>query len=456
MMPLATPFGGEKTGDDPHWDKVVLLANMNGANASTTFIDSSPNFATANGDAKVTNSVTIFGDTVGAFDGTGDFINLPYLPDYDVGSSNFTIEYWFKCGSISVGQVHFDWRDTAAAKGILISQSSANPSKVTAFIGDSNVTGWEVTIIGTTTLVVGTMYHVRLVKNGTNLQLYLQGATQGSATSSVVPYINSSDIRFGASRDGSAGFNGNAADLMISNVARNSSGFTPPSARLVADANTLVLIPMNGENNSVLFENIAAIIKIGTANGNVSVTNSVLLYSDTVAIFDGTGDFINFPYRKNYNFLSGNFTIEYWFKCGSVSVGQVHFDWRDTYAEKGVVIYQDTSTPNKIKASVGDSNSSSYEVSITGTTTLMVGTMYHVRLVKNGTNWKLYLKGISEGSATSSVVPYVNLSDIRFGIDRSGGDGFLGYAADLRITTIARNTVNFTPPRRRLGKHSPW
>ena len=457
MMPLAMPAGGsEKTGDDPYWDKVVFLANMNGANGSTTFIDSSPNFAIANGNAKVTDSVSLFGDTVGAFDGTGDFINLPYLSNYNLGSGNFTIEFWFRPSSLAGPQNLFEWRSSVSTMGVAFTQSFASPTKVSAFVGDSNTSAWEVSITGATTLVVGDWYHVRLVKNGTNFQLYVNGVTQGSVTSSVVPYLNSAGIRFGADRGGNNGFNGQAADVMVSNIARNTSGFTPPSARLVADSNTLVLISMNGANNSVLFENIAPITKLLTPIGNAQISTANFKFGGASGLFDGGAD--RLLASQSYSFGSGDFTIEGWFKrAGESAVGftQILFDMRTAAPSIQPLIF--VGLP-------GDGYEFTFEVNgveriKSGEFT--VGPWYHLAIEKYLGVTKMYLMGVNVGPSYIDSNNYTARNFTlcgRFGPSPGDGDyrSLNGNSDDVRCTAYARYRGNFTPPRRQLGKHSPW
>lgn len=454
MMPLAMPAGGsEKTGDDPYWDKVVFLANMNGANGSTTFIDSSPNFAAVNGNARVTDSVSLFGDSVGTFDGAGDFINLPYLSNYNLVSGNFTIEFWFRPSSLIGPQNLFEWRSSVSTMGVAFTQSFASPTKVSAFVGDSNTSAWEVAITGTTTLAVGDWYHVRLVKNGTNFQLYVNGVTQGSATSSVVPYLNSADIRFGADRGGNNGFNGQAADVMVSNIARNTSGFTPPSARLVADSNTLVLISMNGANNSVLFENIAPITKLLTPSGNAQISTANFKFGGSSGLFDGAGDYLSYGSVLPVN--SNNFTVECFVYMPALpgANGFVIASQKSGHTSVGRFLFTITSA-GKLNVFVGSASS----LNFTGVITIPLNLWVHVAVTCSDNIYRLFVGGtLDQASAAFSQALektpfYISRDPMTVGADRD----FNGYVDAFRCTVFARYTSDFVPPRRQLGKHSPW
>lgn len=436
---------------EPFWDKTVLLANMNATNGSTIFIDSSPNFAIPNGNVRVTTAQLLFGSATATFDGTGDYLNLPYVPNYDLGSANCTIEYWFKPASVSVSQIHFEWRDSVATKGLAIYQSAGNPNKLSAVVGDSNTAAYEVSILGTTTLVVGTLYHARLVKNGTNWQLYLNGVAQGSATSSVIPYLNSAAIFFGAARDATTGFNGQAADLRITKVARNSSGFTPPSSRLgkyerqANHSDFKVLLTFEGANNDTTINDQSDLALGVTLYGSAKITTSQYWAGSSCLDLDGEPNSMAWvAFHPSHRGSGANITIDCRIRTSNVArAGVIASNGVGSLSPRAGWLIGITSDGKLFAQGFIDGGGDAF--SIIASSPLVVGTWYHVELVRNGTQWQLFQDGVLLGSATEAAVLGVSNTDVSIGRDQNTLVTWLGQIDEFAIRDFAVHTANFTP-----------
>ena len=83
----------------------VALLHFNGADASTTFIDESGKTWTASGNAQIDTAQSKFGGASGLFDGTGDSITTPDHADFDVGSGDFTVDFWMRQNTAWTGGV---------------------------------------------------------------------------------------------------------------------------------------------------------------------------------------------------------------------------------------------------------------------------------------------------------------------------------------------------------------
>lgn len=79
---------------DPHWNSVELLLHFDGANGSTTFLDSSRKArgVTPVGNAQITTAQSVFGGASYLGDGNGDGVSLASSADLASGSSDFTLE----------------------------------------------------------------------------------------------------------------------------------------------------------------------------------------------------------------------------------------------------------------------------------------------------------------------------------------------------------------------------
>lgn len=225
-------FGSGGGGSDPHFASVAALLHMDGADASTTFTDVKGSTWTRFGNAQIDTAQSKFGGASGLFDGTGDYIETGYASALDLSTGDFTVEWWMRPNSIAVAQAMLEMRpDASQAAGLVVTQSGADPTKVRFNVGDSDSTNYESIITSTTSVATGTWYHVACVRSGSTFYLFLDGVSQGTGTFSGTIYINSSNPRIGAARDGTLGYNGWLDDFRITKgVARYTSNFTPPTA----------------------------------------------------------------------------------------------------------------------------------------------------------------------------------------------------------------------------------
>jgi hypothetical protein len=78
-------------------DYTKLLLHMNGADASTAFIDSATGKSvTANGNAQIDTAQSKFGGASGLFDGAGDYLTLADSDNWNFGTGDFTIDFWVR------------------------------------------------------------------------------------------------------------------------------------------------------------------------------------------------------------------------------------------------------------------------------------------------------------------------------------------------------------------------
>jgi len=172
---------------DIYYPSCSLSLHFSGSNNSTTFIDSSPNNVTvsANGNVKITSSISKFGSGSGFFDGTGDY--LSFVSGATVfGSSDFTIEFWANFSDVGVFRPLISRRSDCASYTTLaieIDRQADNTVNATVCVGS---TPTSITSISTTAL--NTWYHIATARNGNILYLFVNGNLESSG--SVVGTIN--------------------------------------------------------------------------------------------------------------------------------------------------------------------------------------------------------------------------------------------------------------------------
>jgi hypothetical protein len=222
---------------DPYWSNVVSLLHFDGTNGSTTFTDQKGKAWSRFGTATITTAEKKFGsgslDVVNANDGG---IKTPDAVDWDFAAGDWTLEcfiyqktltnhaggqhYYF--GSYLNGiQGYSPWVVYSSGSGIGVSVSQTNA-------------GWLWNTSGGT-LTLNTWAHIALVRDGSNLRLFLDGAqvgTTGSITGSLFDTAGGCQIgRMDIPSGGSLVFNGYVDDFRATKgVARYTAPFTPSAS----------------------------------------------------------------------------------------------------------------------------------------------------------------------------------------------------------------------------------
>jgi len=213
----------------------VALLHMNGADASTVFIDESGKTFTANGNAQIDTGQSKLAGASGLFDGTGDTLSAADHADWrlDGGSNSnkWTVDFWVRFnGDPGTGVAGFVqqrtdnanfWAIRLANNALVISIRSA----ATNIVLLSNA--WNP--------ATATWYHVAVVKDGTNgYMMFIDGTQIGSTQTDVDPMPDFTGglivADFFDSLDAHNYLNGWMDELRISKgIARWTANFTPPT-----------------------------------------------------------------------------------------------------------------------------------------------------------------------------------------------------------------------------------
>jgi hypothetical protein len=172
------------------------------------------------GNAQISTTQSKWGGSSISFDGTGDWLLIPDQPPQRIGTGNFTVEMWVYRNSS--GTYGLAGKGTGTT-GWLVSLNSSN--QVVFTYGSSTITS-------TGTVSATTWTHIAVVREGTSTnqtKIYINGTNDGTGTVSTdFNQINSMYI--GADRTGGSAANAYVQDVRITNYARYTSNFTPPTA----------------------------------------------------------------------------------------------------------------------------------------------------------------------------------------------------------------------------------
>ena len=177
--------------------------------------------------------------------------------ELDIGSGNFTIEYWFNCGDTS----------TDGFNAAVATTEYTNTSSNTAFniyhynkgfrIYNRASSSFPLIFTNDNSWTPSTWHHFAWVREGTGSsenKVYIDGSHIGSAFTNAADYTTGQDWLIGANFYGNGygqpeyGFSGYLSNVRVSNVARYTVNFTAPTTRYEKDANTIILACQSPSN----------------------------------------------------------------------------------------------------------------------------------------------------------------------------------------------------------------
>lgn len=217
-----TRSSGGSAGD-PHFDEVTLLLHMDGADGSTTFVDSSaaPKTAIVTGDVQISTAHSKWGGTSCLFGAVGGEVRYSDNTAFGFGTGDFTWEAWIRRQNADCAL--FDVRNSGSDTGVLV-----------AYISTNGYLSWfdsSAKISTTQHIPVGEWMHVAYSRSSGVLHMFVGGVLVRSDAKSS-DFGAAQPLRIGRDVTGGASFSGCIDDLRITKgVARYTADFTPPAAR---------------------------------------------------------------------------------------------------------------------------------------------------------------------------------------------------------------------------------
>lgn len=352
--------------------------------------------------------------------------------DFNFGTGDFTLECWMR--RISDGSDRYlIYRENAFSIRF-------NPLKVQ--LGDG---GGALSDVITGSGSVGTSWqHVAVVRSGTTLTAYINGVDVGNTTNSYD--IDCSDYLYLCARSGNNGYylHGGMAEIRFSNVARWTSDFSSslPSAPYESDANTVFLYHGDG------YDQKGSSYYIAAGDGYYSHRLMRKDYSSPFAgiehggwYFDDSSDYVQLQDSANWNFGTGKFTVDFWFRLWNKSGFQPMMT--NSYIPGSGVnnielyAYRTVDQLTLRTPTTGFTN---------GITTVPTFAWRHIAIVGDGTNIKVYMGGNLE-----ITTPQYHISGndgiIFGGCHYNSSYRFNGMITEVRIIKgITSWTAPFTPP----------
>jgi hypothetical protein len=244
----------------------VFLLHGDGTDGSTTVTDSSstPHTVTANGSTQIDTTQKKFGTGSILFAGTGDTLSVPDSDDFNLGSGDFTIDYWIfytSGGNQDAGHIRQNggagndgWSIQSTVGGNISFRTNGNTDFLASF-----------------TPAATTWAHMAFVRSGNTIAVYKDGTQLNSAAFSTTIVDSADNLEVGQGTTWSSSWvqsslfplNGQIDELRISKgIARWTSNFTPPTAAFTSNSHDLIFKDENGVNST-----------LGSASGGASNDN---------------------------------------------------------------------------------------------------------------------------------------------------------------------------------------
>lgn len=428
---------------DPYFTNVSLLLHMDGANNSTTFTDSTGlNTLTAVNGTKISTTQSKFGGASGYFDGTNDYLSIPYNSGFAFGTGDFTIEAWVYKTSSAGWSIIFDgWSSTS---GNQYQFGFVNGTYRPMFYYNNTYLAHE------SAITANQWTHVAVTRQSGTLRIFLNGQV-GSSTVTLNNSLGSTATYYVGSQGGSSNyFTGYMDDLRVTKgIARYTANFTPPTAAFPnfgTDSyfnNVSLLMHMDGANNSDIFTDSTG-KNIVSRSDDAKISTAQSKFGGASAYFDGAGDYLTIPASTDFNFGTGDFTVECWIKVPTKANNSNQFI---------VGAQTDYITGVGWSLQIWNPNSQGYLAFMVGSSSLVGNVRVnndawnHVTASRSGTTLKLFVNGVQTATGTFTNSCALD-GDIRVGatLNSNTNRWLSGYVDDLRITKgVARYTANFTP-----------
>ena len=238
------------------------------------------------------------------------------------------------------------------------------------------------------------------------------------------------------------------------------------------DSYTKLLIHSNAEDGGKSFTDSSSEGHTLTGANDLQHDTSTSVFWDTSIYFDGTNDYLTIADSADWDFSSGDFTIDFWI-C-----------WDASYAARNYVSLFAPATPTSDnhfevyfgrwdgdaritvgwrKAATCQLLDGAADANLNTSYSMDSGTWYHIEICRSGDDFHIFLDGELHDTCTSknaSEAIGMGHNAVTMGSDTvslwdsvTGGAlgeaDFMGWIEEFRVSKgIARHTENFTPPDR--------
>ena len=270
------------------------------------FVDSSSSskIVTGYGDAQIDTAQKKLGTASGLFDGTGDYLSLADHDDWNLGSGDWTVDFWVRFAATTTmpflaqyTNANTEFRFDAVAASTKLRLIASNAGVEVANIYMTN--NWSPSL--------NTWYHVAWVRNGSTVYLFIDGVSQTLTTTTAIgtlPDFTSSLTIGNDVNNGNVYFNSGWLDefRISKGIARWTANFTPPTSAYTADTYTKLLLHCDGADSGSMATHCIAYDYINKSFWPWDNMN----FGDSCVADDGSGQRKIYVLADSYSYLFYN------------------------------------------------------------------------------------------------------------------------------------------------------
>jgi hypothetical protein len=217
-------------------------------------------------------------------------------------------------------------------------------------------------------------------------------------------------------------------------------------------ANVSLLLHMNGTNGSTTFLDSSITAKTVTSTNGAQISTAQSRFGGASGLFDGVNDYLDVSGTTDFDFGTGDFTIETFIRPSSTGGLRCIFSRQDLGPTGPTSMAVQVRLNGTFLESVFRQSGSATVYVTTGTTAIATNTWTHVAVTRASGTVRLFVAGNVDGTtagvtsslnSTTSTPKVAALAIATLPVT----DFFNGYMDEVRVTKgVARYTANFTPP----------
>lgn len=214
-----------------------------------------------------------------------------------------------------------------------------------------------------------------------------------------------------------------------------------------------LLLHCDGSDASTTFTDSSPVGRTMTVGGNAQIDTAQSKFGGASGLFDGTGDYLEDTNSSDWDFGSGDFTIEFWVRPASVT------SWRPliTRQDAAVVVpWSITQFAAEVQVYLSFNNSTwqGGTYSMRYASAFSNGVWQHISVNRSGSDFILFVGGTERARYTNASSFTASTRPLRIG--DSTTYGYSGHLEEIGIWKgVSKRTANFTPPPTAWDKISP-
>lgn len=207
------------------------------------------------------------------------------------------------------------------------------------------------------------------------------------------------------------------------------------------DQYTKLMLHMNGANGSTTFTDSSLVPKTVTANGNAQISTAQYKFGEASGLFDGTDDYLSLADSADWDFGSGDFTIDFWgyaLNKGGASNGIII---GQALGLGGTTASWAINTSGSTIGFNASSGGGSWDITNVATTvSTSTNDWKHYMFVKSSGTLRIYVNGSEVINGACGTMPN-STHLLTIGRGTSTGNSISGYVDELRVSKIARSIL---------------